>query len=77
MKQATIAGLGIAAWPGYVCKAEVRVGTLRRILPDWVAGESTLRALVPHRQGMLPAVRAFVDYLAAELPKVINLDAPG
>jgi DNA-binding transcriptional LysR family regulator len=73
LKQAAIAGLGIVALPGYVCRDETRSGALRRVLPDWIAGDSTLTALVPHRQGLLPAVRAFVDCLAAEVPKRVAL----
>src|SRR5882757_11332396 len=33
LKQAAIAGLGVVALPGYVCRDEVRSGTLRRVLP--------------------------------------------
>jgi DNA-binding transcriptional LysR family regulator len=74
LKQAAVSGLGIVALPGYVCRDEVQSGALRRILPSWIAGDSTLTALMPYRQGLLPSVRAFVDYLAAELPKAVLLD---
>jgi DNA-binding transcriptional LysR family regulator len=73
LKHAAIAGVGIVALPAYVSRVDVRSGALRRVLPDWSAGESTLTALVPHRQGLLPAVRAFVDCLAAELPRRVLL----
>ncbi|WP_413992003.1 LysR substrate-binding domain-containing protein [Labrys okinawensis] len=73
LKQAAIAGLGIVALPGYVCRDEVRSGRLRRVLPDWLAGDSTLTALIPYRQGLLPSVRAFIDHLAVEFPKVVLL----
>ena len=73
LKHAATRGLGIVALPGYVCRADVRSGALRRVLPEWIAGDSTLTALVPHRQGLLPAVRAFVDCLAAELPRMVAL----
>ena len=73
LKQAAIAGLGIVALPGYVCRDEVRSGALRRVLPAWRAGDSTLTALIPYRQGLLPSVRAFIDFLAAAFPKVIHL----
>jgi DNA-binding transcriptional LysR family regulator len=73
LKQAAIAGLGIVALPGYVCRDEVRSGALRRVLPAWLAGDSTLTALIPYRQGLLPSVRAFIDYLAAGFPKVVHL----
>jgi DNA-binding transcriptional LysR family regulator len=71
LKQAAIKGLGIVALPGYVCRDEVRSGVLRRVLPTWLAGDSTITALIPYRQGLLPSVRLFVDHLAAEFPKAI------
>lgn len=74
LKQAAIAGLGIVALPAYVCREDVRSGALRRVLPTWLAGDSTLTALIAYRQGLLPSVRVFVDYLAAELPKAVLLE---
>ena len=71
LKQAAIAGLGIVALPGYVCRDEVRAGILRRVLPTWLAGDSTITALIPYRQGLLPSVRVFLDHLAAEFPKAV------
>ena len=73
LKQAAIAGLGIVALPGYVCRDEVRSGALRRVLPAWLAGDSTITALIPHRQGLLPSVRAFIDHLAEEFPKAVMM----
>jgi DNA-binding transcriptional LysR family regulator len=71
LKQAAIVGLGIVALPGYVCRDEVRSGALRRVLPTWLAGDSTITALIPYRQGRLPSVRVFLDHLAAEFPKAV------
>jgi DNA-binding transcriptional LysR family regulator len=71
LKQAAIAGLGVVALPGYVCCEEVRSGALRQVLPAWLAGDSTITALIPYRQGLLPSVRVFVDHLAAEFPKAV------
>ena len=71
LKQAAIAGLGVVALPGYVCHEDVRSGALRRVLPTWLAGDSTFTALIPYRQGLLPSVRAFVDHLAEELPRAV------
>jgi DNA-binding transcriptional LysR family regulator len=72
LKQAAIGGLGIVALPGYVCRDDVRSGALRRLLPEWIADDSMLTALMPYRHGLLPSVRAFVDHLAAELPKAVH-----
>ena len=73
LKQAAIAGLGVVALPGYVCRDEVRSGALRRVLPTWLAGDSTITALIPYRQGLLPSVRVFIDHLAAEFPKAVQI----
>ena len=72
LKQAAVKGLGIAALPAYVCKSELRSRQLTRVLPGWLAGESTFTALLPHRLGLLPAVRIFVDYLARQLPEFVE-----
>jgi DNA-binding transcriptional LysR family regulator len=73
LKQAAIAGLGIVALPAYVCREEVRSGALRRVLPTWLAGDSTITALIAYRRGLLPSVRVFMDHLAAEFPKAVLL----
>jgi DNA-binding transcriptional LysR family regulator len=64
-------GLGIVALPSPLCRVEVRQGTLRRVLPDWTAGDARTTLLIPSRRFLLPAVRAFVDFLVAEFPRVI------
>ena len=73
LKQAAIAGLGIVALPGYVCREDVRSGALRRVLPAWLAGDSTITALIPYRKGRLPPVRVFLNHLASEFPKAVQL----
>jgi DNA-binding transcriptional LysR family regulator len=73
LKQAAVASLGVVALPGYVCREDVRSGSLRRVLPTWLADDTTITALIPYRQGLLPSVRAFVDHLAAEFPKAVLL----
>jgi hypothetical protein len=58
---------------GYVCRDEVQSGVLQQVLPGWAAGGSTLTALMPYRQGLLPSVRTFVEHLAAEFPKAVRI----
>ncbi|MDB5783488.1 LysR substrate-binding domain-containing protein [Caballeronia mineralivorans] len=72
LKQAAQDGLGIVALPGYVCNEDVRSGSLQRILPDWLAGEASITAVIPFRHGMLPSVRAFLDFLIERVPKVVS-----
>jgi len=70
LKEAACADLGIAALPGYICLDELKAGKLKQILPGWTAADARMSALIPYRTGLLPAVRALVDFLAAEIPKV-------
>jgi DNA-binding transcriptional LysR family regulator len=70
VKESAIANLGIAALPGYICRDELKSGRLKQILPGWIAADAKLCALMPYRTGMLPAVRALVDFLTVEIPKV-------
>jgi hypothetical protein len=34
-------------------------------------GNSTITALTPYRQGLLPSVRVFIGHLEAEFPKAV------
>jgi hypothetical protein len=43
-------------------------------LPQWIAADARITALIPYRIGLLPAVRTMVDYLAEVLPKVTAFD---
>jgi DNA-binding transcriptional LysR family regulator len=64
--------LGIVALPAYVGRREVESGLLVRVLPEWHAGIATLTLLMPSRRGLLPSVRAFIDFLSTELPPAVT-----
>jgi DNA-binding transcriptional LysR family regulator len=72
LKQAAQDGLGIVALPGYICREDVKSGALRRVLPDWLAREASITAVMPFRHGLLPSVRAFVDFLVEQVPKLVG-----
>jgi DNA-binding transcriptional LysR family regulator len=73
LKDAAIAGLGIVALPGYVCKEELAAGRLMRVLPEWTCGDAQLTALVPYGQNQLPSVRALLDFLVEEIPPLLAI----
>lgn len=75
LKKATAAGLGIVALPGYVCREELLAGELVCVLPDWLAADAEISLLKPTSRGALPAVRAFAEYLHAELPRITEMDS--
>jgi DNA-binding transcriptional LysR family regulator len=73
LQKAALQGIGIVALPPFVCREAVIAGSLKRVLPDWSLGPAMITALLPHRQGMLPAVPAFLDHLSEEVPKIMSI----
>ena len=70
LKSAALAGLGIALLPESVIRAELANGSVERVLPEWNIPQGICHVVFPSRRGMLPAVRAFIDFLAERLPAV-------
>ena len=60
-------GLGISLLPETVARDELRRGELRRVLPGWVSAEEGIYAVYPSARFIPAKVRAFVDFVAAEL----------
>ena len=71
LKAAVLAGLGIAFLPQNVVAAELAAGTLRPALPEWSLPMGIVHAVFPTRRGLLPSVRALIDFLAARLPALL------
>ncbi|OOG37618.1 LysR family transcriptional regulator [Rhodanobacter sp. C06] len=61
-------GIGVTLLPEFVCAPAVARGELEVLLPEWSAPEGTMHFIYPSRRGMLPGVRALVDFLAERLP---------
>lgn len=68
-KNVALAGLGVTVLPNYYCIEELADGRLVPVLPEWRQPEANLQAVYPHRRGVLPAVRALLDYLTVEFAK--------
>jgi len=58
-----LAGLGFTLLPSMYCEQELQDGTLVELLPEWSLPDGWLLAVYPHRRGVLPAVRAWIDHL--------------
>jgi len=71
LHQAVLAGLGVARLPESVVRAELKSGALVRVLPAWRSPVGIVHVVFPTRRGMLPAVRAFIDFLAERLPAML------
>ncbi|MGQ5524713.1 LysR family transcriptional regulator [Chitinimonas sp. PSY-7] len=68
-KLAALRGLGVTMLPIPNCQDELAAGTLVRLLPDWTMPVANLQAVYPHRRGLLPAARVFVDFLVQEFSR--------
>ncbi|MBJ9976458.1 LysR family transcriptional regulator [Pseudomonas sp. S75] len=64
-KASACAGLGFTALPSMYCEDELARSELVPLLPQWSLPGGYLQAVYPHRRGVLPAVRVWIDHLAA------------
>lgn len=67
LKAATVAGMGVALLPDHVCQSELATGRLVRVFPEWQTNVGIVHVVFTTRRGLPPAVRAFIDHLAASL----------
>jgi len=66
-------GFGVTLLPDFVCAPAITRGDLEVVLPDWSVPEGIMHFVYPSRRGMLPGVRALVDFLAERLPEATLL----
>ena len=65
IRRAAIDGLGIAQLPLSACLSDIQQGCLQLVLPDYPAPLHEIQAVFPSKRGLLPALRSFIDFLAA------------
>jgi DNA-binding transcriptional LysR family regulator len=58
-----LAGLGIALLPIFRCAADVRAGTLERVLEPWDPPPIPIHAVYPSSRHLSPKVKRFLDHL--------------
>jgi DNA-binding transcriptional LysR family regulator len=67
LRDAVVAGLGIAIHSIWHVHEELREGRLQVLLPDYPLAATGIHAVMPQRRLVPPRVRAFVDFLAERL----------
>jgi len=65
LRDAALAGLGIAMHSAWHVHRDLREGRLVEVLPGYPVPASGIHAVMPDRRLVPPRVRAFVDYLAS------------
>lgn len=67
VRDAVVAGAGIGALPGIVCRPDLAAGRLVRVLPDWSTPRKAIYFVYPSAQSVTARLRAFIDHLVREL----------
>lgn len=65
VRDAAIAGLGVALLPDHVCREALDKGHLVHVLSEWRGHRGIVHLVFTTRRGLPPAVRALIDHLAA------------
>lgn len=76
LRLAALNGVGICQLPTMVVRQDLKDGTLVDVLPDWGPKAGIIHAAFPSRRGLLPSVRALLDFLGAEFAELARLDEP-
>lgn len=66
LRHAALAGVGVAQLPAMVVSGDLASGRLIDVLPKWAPRTGVIHAVFPSRRGLLPSVRALLDFLAQE-----------
>jgi DNA-binding transcriptional LysR family regulator len=65
--QAAVEGMGIGMLPEFTCRQFIEEERLVRVLPEWSRPVGILHMVFTSRRGLLPSVRAVIDFLAEVL----------
>lgn len=64
IRQALLAGLGVAILPSFIVGSDVQAGRLKAVLSDYLSNRASVYAVYPHSRHLTAKVRVFVDFLA-------------
>ncbi len=65
LRDAALTGVGIVQLPTMLTRTLIADGQLQQVLPGWAPREELVHAVFATRRGLLPSVRALIDFLAA------------
>jgi DNA-binding transcriptional LysR family regulator len=74
LRLAALRGVGVCQFPTFVVRDDVNAGRLIDVLPAWAPRAGIVHAVFPSRRGLLPSVRALLDFLAADYAALSEVD---
>ncbi|HDX8333069.1 TPA: LysR family transcriptional regulator [Raoultella ornithinolytica CD1_MRS_4] len=70
LREAAIAGVGVVQLPLLMVRDQLAAGTLEVVLDAWQPQREVIHAVFASRRGLLPSVRALVDFLSEEYQRM-------
>jgi DNA-binding transcriptional LysR family regulator len=64
LRRAALRGVGVCQFPTMVVREDLEAGRLIDVLPEWAPRAGIIHAAFPSRRGLLPSVRALLDFIA-------------
>jgi len=72
LRAAAVAGVGVVQLPTLMLTEQLARGELVPVIPDWQPRHELAHAVFASRRGLLPSVRALLDFLAKRFEEVGN-----
>ena len=72
IREAVLAGLGVALLPDWLIRDDIRSARLIRVLPNWRAKDLPMHVAYPAQRVLPVRVRAFVDFAVDYLTRVLR-----
>ncbi|MDP4536305.1 LysR family transcriptional regulator [Alkalimonas collagenimarina] len=72
LKTAALAGVGVVQLPLLMLQQELAAGSLIHLLPEWEPRREVIHLVFPSRRGMLPAIRALIDFLVERYARIME-----
>lgn len=69
LHSATLDGLGISKLPELIISKDLKEGRLIKVLPEWEPKPELIHLAYTSRRGLLPSVKALIDFLITEFEK--------
>lgn len=66
LRLAALHGAGVCQFPAFVVAEDLKAGRFIDLLPGWSPKPGIIHAVFPTRRGLVPSVRALLDFLAKE-----------
>jgi len=70
LRAAALAGVGVVQLPTMIVREHFRRGELVHVVPQWAPRREIIHAVFASRRGLLPSVRALIEFLAERFQRL-------